>query len=176
MIKCEEHSIAGFCTVKMIRILFVLGLLLGAFLWLRSLHRHYGRRMWGPTFIIAAVLALIILAATGRMHWVGAALAALLAGLKFLFPYLIRLGVVLLPWLGRWLPGRGPAAQTPPSDAASGEMNQEQALSVLGLEEGASREEILAAHRRLMQKIHPDRGGSEHLAGVLNRARDVLLA
>tara|TARA_R100001143_G_scaffold32201_2_gene31083 strand:+ start:7958 stop:8728 length:771 start_codon:yes stop_codon:yes gene_type:complete len=54
-------------------------------------------------------------------------------------------------------------------------MSESLALEILGLETGATREEIVAAHRRLMQKLHPDRGGSPYLAQRLNEARDVLL-
>lgn len=59
---------------------------------------------------------------------------------------------------------------------ASGVMSAEEALAILGLEPGADREQILQAHRRLMQKLHPDRGGNDYLAAQLNRARDQLLA
>ncbi len=55
------------------------------------------------------------------------------------------------------------------------EMSRQQALDILGLKEGASREDIVDAHRRLMQKLHPDRGGSDFLASQINRAKDVLL-
>lgn len=49
------------------------------------------------------------------------------------------------------------------------------ARRVLGVGAGASREEIIAAHRRLVAKVHPDAGGSEGLAAELNAARDTLL-
>jgi hypothetical protein len=57
---------------------------------------------------------------------------------------------------------------------ASG-MSRNDALEALALQEGASREEIIAAHRRLIQRLHPDRGGSTYLAALLNQAKDILL-
>lgn len=58
---------------------------------------------------------------------------------------------------------------------SSTEMNSHEALAVLGLEEGATREEIIAAHKKLIQKMHPDRGGSTYLASKINQAKDMLL-
>lgn len=57
-----------------------------------------------------------------------------------------------------------------------GQMDEETALAILGLEPGADEEAIKAAHRRLMAKLHPDHGGSDFLATQINRAREVLLA
>lgn len=56
-----------------------------------------------------------------------------------------------------------------------GAMSRDEAYEVLGLEPGAKRDAIIEAHRRLIQKLHPDRGGSAYLASAINRAKDVLL-
>lgn len=54
-------------------------------------------------------------------------------------------------------------------------MTRARALDILGLAEGADDDEVVAAHRRLISAVHPDRGGSSYLASQLNRARDFLL-
>lgn len=72
-------------------------------------------------------------------------------------------------------------AKTTQEHAASNDqpktgMSRSEAFKVLGLQEGASDDDIRAAHRRLMLQNHPDKGGSDYIAAKINEAKDVLLA
>ena len=151
---------------RLILLLILLALL--AWAWVR-LRRKYGRRLLEPTIIIVALGGLLALVAAGKLHWIGVALAASLAALRPLLPWLWRL---LPTMLGLWRRRRGRSGDP---TAGAGPMSRAQALAVLGVGEDASREEIVEAHRRLIQKLHPDRKGSSHLSRVVNQARDTLL-
>jgi hypothetical protein len=61
------------------------------------------------------------------------------------------------------------------SGAKGGNISRAEALDVLGLEDGATVEDIKEAHRRLIAGLHPDHGGSTYLAAKINQARDALL-
>lgn len=191
--------------------------------------------------------ALVLLALTGRVHWIGALIGAALPFIRQAFPLLLRLvpfiqhqrkagaasrgassghqSTVTSAWLnmvmehdsgrltgtvvqgsfaGRSLDelsldqlkelyvdcqtdqdsidllnsylkhrfgddwGRSPSNE-------GGNLSREQALAILGLKEGADEAAIIKAHRSLMQKLHPDRGGNDYLAAQINHAKDVLL-
>lgn len=133
--------------------------------WVRSKPKELRRKAWLQAGLIALALAMLFLAITGKMHWLGALIAGLLPFVKSTFPWLLR----LLPFLRR----RRQKQQNTPKP--QGNLSRQEAYEVLGLKEGATKEEILAAHKRLMQKAHPDRGGSDWLAARINSAKETLL-
>jgi len=63
----------------------------------------------------------------------------------------------------------------PRSARRAGAMSEDEAYEVLGLQKGASREDVVRSHRTLMKKLHPDHGGSTDLAARVNEAKDVLM-
>lgn len=130
-----------------------------------------------PMLLLGGVAAAAIgLAATGRLNWIFAAISAAL-------PFVWRLASLLrfLPWIarltgqGRSAPADDKGAGSNPPAAGDGRMSRQEAAELLGVAADAEREAVLAAHRRLMQRLHPDRGGTDYLAARLNEARDRLL-
>ena len=81
---------------------------------------------------------------------------------------------VLDSYLDRRLGADWRKAQSPPRGPRT-DMTRDEALAILGLAIGATEDEIRAAHRRLILRVHPDAGGSADLAARINRAKDVLL-
>jgi hypothetical protein len=97
--------------------------------------------------------AMILLARLTRLP-----LATVLGLLPFLLPYLRRAE-------------KEQQAQAP----QHGTMTRDEAALILGIETSANAADIKDAHRRLIQKNHPDQGGSDYLAAKINQARDVMM-
>ena len=123
------------------------------------------------TLILIGLVGFLVFAF--RANWVVPLIGAMVAAVIRLIPVLLPLFPVLLKGLRRQpMGGRGEA---PPPSPGTGRMSRQEAYEILGLAPNASRDEIVSAHRRLMQKMHPDRGGSDYLAIKINQARDTLL-
>jgi len=80
----------------------------------------------------------------------------------------------LVAYVGWWL-WQGPKHKSRPIPPPR-PSDESAALAVLGLGADADEAAIRAAHRRLLQAVHPDHGGSAELTRRVNAARDVLLA
>ncbi len=188
-------------------------------------------------FAIKALISVLIGAAilgaiTGRMHWLGGVIAALIPLLRFgafkLVPLWLNQGGGIVPIKTQFLTARvqvktghvegqitkGPhkgrsissltqeelqsllehyknldsksyyvikvilnkgSQQSTPPPPSSFNQDYEEALQTLGLTGTPTKEDIIKAHRRLINKLHPDRGGSDFLAARVNQARDVLV-
>ncbi len=117
-------------------------------------------------------IGLLLLVITGKIPWLFALFSAAV-------PWINRILVARRAWgfFRHWqTQGPGGAAgsrQRGPRPIDS--MTRQEALEILGLQPGATRQEIIQAHRKLIAKVHPDKGGSDHLAQSINQARKVLL-
>jgi DnaJ domain len=127
-------------------------------------------------FLMAIAFAVVFLAVTGRLNWLFALIGVAVAFVLRMLPVFLR----YVPYLHRmWhqysTTKQQSSAHGNTTGTSKNDMSVQEAYEVLGLKPGASEQEIVAAHRKLMQKIHPDHGGSDYLAAKINKAKQVLL-
>lgn len=126
-------------------------------------------------FLVVTGLVVLYLAATGRLNWLFALAGITVAFILRLMPMLLRYAPYLHRLWAEFIAAKQSTSQRQNKADTKGAMSIEEAYEVLGLKMGASESEIIAAHRKLMQKIHPDRGGSNYLAAKINLAKKILL-
>lgn len=123
--------------------------------------------LWGGGII---VLALVI---SGRAHWLMGVLAALIALAGRTVQLAQYLPIFRKIFNDESTSNNGNGGSN--SALKTSTMSRKDAAEILGVNEHASRDEIRAAHKKLMQKIHPDRGGTDALAAQINNAKKILL-
>ena len=128
------------------------------------------QRKSGKQMALWAIAILVLgLVVTGRAHWLMGVLATLLAlaGRVAQFAQYIPLFKKIFGDSNHQQP---PTGNTPSNQ----NMSRQDAADILGVDVNAEQEEIRLAHKKLMQKIHPDRGGSDALAKQINQAKEIL--
>ena len=166
----------------MVRIILVVAVLTVALLlWykIKSASGEQRKKLIIKTLIGGLLALLAVLAITGKLNVIVAALGALAAFIPRLLSYARYWPLISRLFAQnrtRTTQQQNGARQDQSRQArAAKTMSREEALAILGLKENASKEDILAAHKRMMQKLHPDRGGSDHLAAQINKAKETLL-
>jgi hypothetical protein len=235
---------------RLILLLAVIGVIYFLLRRAQSVPPHKRRAEYVKLGLGVALIVTVLLAALGRMNWIGAAFAALLVFARQTLPLLLRWFPMLVSLRGKSAPAAGQTSTVettllrmqldhdsgalqgevlkgafqgwrladmdrqqleqfstfcrsedsdslqlldsylqqrfPGAEAFGGQqqagptgsgitMGRSEALAVLGLKEGATEEDIIVAHRKLIQKVHPDRGGNDYLAAQINLAKDLLL-
>ena len=173
----------------------ILLIAVGIFAWLAVQKFKYSppeqrRKLIIQYVLIALALAAVLLAVTGRLHWVGAAVAVVLPIANRLWRTFGR----HLPWIAPLIAkhaqaraqkqqeknqkensARGSTGDSTKKPDPEPQLTVAEARKILSVSANASRDEIIGAHRKLIQKFHPDRGGSDYLASRINAAKALLL-
>ncbi len=131
--------------------------------WFKRLPKGQQKKQALSILLWLSIVAVVLLVVMGRLHWIGAIVAAVAASIKTLLPIIIK----VLPFLNG-------IQKNSPKDQAS-HLDLDKAYEILGVKPNASKEEIISAHRKLMTKVHPDKGGNDFLAAQLNAAKELAI-
>jgi len=174
-----EFGFAGGFGVKVIRILLLLVPVIAIYLAIRWFQKtpaeEAGRRIKKTGWIVA-ILLLLVLAGSGKLNVLFAALGVAIAFMVRLMPVILQYAPQLHRLWQNLNNGNAQENRQYKRRPARGGISKDEALEILGLKSGASQKDIIEAHRKLISKLHPDRGGSDYLAAQINLAKKILLA
>ena len=157
----------------MILILWILGIVIVALLVRLLLNKAptHGK----PFLLRAGVVAILLLAVGLGLSGLWPVAMSLLGGLVVYGRPLMR-AFGIWQMIKRFRPKiKGSSVGGSGGRGNASLMDKPQARQILEVGDNASHEEILSAHKRLMAKNHPDKGGSTYIASQINQAKDILL-
>lgn len=162
----------------MIRVYLVLALIILAFFVLNKFLKTPPEIISKLVKKIGLGLCLLLigfLAATGKLNWLFALLGIGVAFIIRMIPFITRYVPQIHSLWVAFNKNKSYSSKDNGSNPFKGKMTKQEAYEVLGVTPQATEKEIIMAHRKLMQKMHPDRGGSDYLAAKINLAKKVLL-
>jgi len=161
--------------IRVVMLLIVLALVFALMRWfLRTPAQEVAKIIKKSGWIILVVI-FIVLTLSGKLNWLIALAGVVMAAISRMLPIVLRYAPQLQR-LWQWFYHQKHQTQSQQrQNMQSGKMSREQAYEILGLKPGASEQDIIQAHRQLMQKLHPDLGGSDFLAAQINLAKKTLL-
>ena len=127
-----------------------------------------------PFLLRAGVVAILLLAIGLGLSGLWPVAMSLLGGLVVYGRPLMR-AFGIWQMIKRFRPKIKDSSDGGRSSSNASLMDKPQARQILEVGDNASHEEILSAHKRLMAKNHPDKGGSTYIASQINQAKDILL-